>query len=246
MAGLAIALGAVASTASGTTPRYAYWTYTLTGVQVMHWEFTQQFGTIDGSGSCDVTHHGDQTIRFGTGGTIRVRLGTGSATPVEVRQGAKWRGLVPIVGTEQRVHTVVAAPPDLSNCNDKGNAQVAAKPCSVTVPLARGAVEKTWLLVRQRTVDMYDPFAYAFQPRFPACHPNGFDIKQNFWSVLFTRGAELKLRGGSFAARHAKLSGQFKTGAECLSDWPNAGHFVRCSASHNATVDTSWQMTFSR
>jgi len=93
---------------------------------------------------------------------------------------------------------------------------------------------------------MYDPFAYAFQPRFPACHPNGFDIKQNFWSVLFTRGAELKLRGGSFAARHAKLSGQFKTGAECLSDWPNVGHFVRCSASHNATVDTSWQMTFSR
>src|SRR6266480_270755 len=101
------ALAVAASTAAGGSVHYDHWRYTLTGVQVIHWTTTAHFDRTDGEGTCDITHHGDQTIHFGTHGAIRVRLRRGSAgVPVEVRKGKKWRGLVPIVGTEDRVHTV--------------------------------------------------------------------------------------------------------------------------------------------
>ena len=241
-----VAALALASSAASARVHYDYWHYTLTGVQVMHWKATAIFPTVDGNGSCEITHAGDQTFRFGTGGPIRIRIGPGSGAPVEARNGRKWRGLVPIVGTEQRVHTVTSAPADLSNCSDKAHAQADATPCSATKPLAKGAVEKTWVVKSTRVVTMYDPLAYAFQPAFPTCHAQGFDLKQLFWSVLFTRGAELKLRGGTFASRHAKLRGSFKTGLICLRDWPDVADFVRCSTPHNATVATSWRMAFSR
>ena len=247
VAASAVALAVTASTSARTAARYDYWRYRLTGVQVVHWTVTSQFDRTDGLGTCDITHHGDQTFRFGTGGAIRVRLLRGSSgVPVEVKRGRKWRGLVPIVGSEERVHTVISAPADLSVCSQPSNVQADATACTATHPLAKGAVEKTWLVKRPPTVTMYDPLAYAFQPAFPACHAQGFDLKQFFWSVLFTRGADLKLRGGSFSSRHAKLRGSFDTGLICLTGWGDIPQFVRCSGPHNATVETSWRMTFSR
>jgi hypothetical protein len=243
LAAFALALAAPAASAN---VHYDYWHYELTGVQVMHWKATAVFPTVDGNGSCDITHAGDQTFRFGTGGKIRVRIGPGSGAPVEARNGKKWRGLVPIVGTERRVHTVVSAPADLSSCSDQAHVQADAHQCSVTKPLAKGAVEKTWIVKQTRVVTMYDPLANAFQPAFASCHAQGFDLKAMFWSVLFTRGAELKLRGRSLSSRHARLRGSFKTGLICLRGWPDVADFVRCSTPHNATVETSWRMTFSR
>lgn len=242
----AAALALVASTSAGTAVRYDYWHYTLVGVQVMHWKATAHFDRIDGNGVCVITHQGDQTFRFGTGGPIRVRLHGGASVPVEARSRGKWRELVPIVGTEKRVHTVVSAPPDVSNCDQRALAEADATPCSVTKPLSPGAVEKTGVLKKPPQVTMYDPLAYAFQRKFPTCHAQGFDLKQSFFSVLFTRGALVKLRGGTFYSRHAKLRGGFKTGLICIRDFPDAPGFVRCSTPHNATVETSWRMTFSR
>jgi hypothetical protein len=243
----AVALCAAASTSAGTAVHYDYWNYTLTGVQVMHWTATAHFDRTDGDGTCDITHHGDQTFRFGTRGAIRVRLRRGSAgVPVEARNGKKWRVLVPIAGTEERAHTVISAPSDLSVCSQPSNVQADATACSQTKPLAKGAVEKTWAVKPTRIVTMYDPLAYAFQPAFPTCGAQGFDLKQYFWSVLFTRGAELKLRGGTFSSRHAKLRGSFDTGVICIAGWADTPVFVSCSDPHNATVETSWRMTFSR
>jgi hypothetical protein len=247
LAAAAAALCLAASTSARTTVHYDYWRYTLTGVQVLHWTVTSHFDRTDGDGTCDITHHGDQTFRFGTGGAIRVRLRRGSSgVPVEVRKGRKWRGLVPIVGTEERVHTVISAPGDLSVCSQPSNVQADATPCSVTEALAKGAVEKTNAVKNPPVVTMYDPLAYAFQPAFPTCHAQGFDLKQFFWSVLFTRGAELKLHGGTLYRRHAKLRGSFATGLICIADWADIPRFVRCSDPHNATVETSWRMTFRR
>jgi hypothetical protein len=237
----------VASTSASTAVRYDYWRFSLTGVQVIHWTVTAHFDRTDGEGTCDITHHGDQTIRFGTGSAIRVRLRRGSSgVPVEAKKGRRWRGLVPIVGTEERVHSVVSAPSDLSVCSQPSNVQADATPCSVTNPLVKGAVEKTNAVKKPAVVTMYDPLAYAFEPAFPTCHAQGFDLKQFFWSVLFTRGAELKLRGGSFYSRHAKLRGSFDTGLICVAGWADTPQFVRCSEPHNATVETTWRMTFWR
>jgi len=241
-----IALCLAASTSAGTAVHYDYWRYTLSGVQVMHWTVTAHFDRTDGEGTCDITHHGDQTFHFGTDGLIRVRVGPGSGAPVDAKHGKKWRNLVPIAGTEERVHKVISAPADLSVCSQPSNVQADATPCSVTKPLAKGAVEKTWVVKPTRIVTMYDPLAYAFQPPFPTCHAQGFDLKQFFLSVLFTRGAELKLHGGSFSSRHAKLRGSFDTGSICMADWADTPRFVRCSEPHNATVETTWRMTFSR
>ncbi len=243
----AVALCAAASTSAGTAVHYDYWNYTLTGVQVMHWTATAHFDRTDGEGTCDITHHGDQTFRFGTRGAIRIRLRGGAAgVPVEARNGKRWRALVPLAGTEERVHKVISAPSDLSVCSRPSNVHADATACSQTKPLMKGAVEKTWAVKPTRIMTMYDPFAYAFQPAFPTCSAQGFDLKQFFWSVLFTRGAELKLRGGTFFSHHAKLRGSFKTGLICLRDWPDVADVVGCSTPHNATVETSWQMTFSR
>ena len=243
----AVALCATASTSAGTAVRYDHWRYTLTGVQVMHWTVTSSFDRTDGEGTCDITHQGDQTFRFGTSGAIDVRLRRGSSgVPVEVKKGRKWRALVPIAGTEERVHTVISAPANLSVCSQPSNVQADATACSQTKPLVKGAVEKTWLVKPNRTVTMYDPLAYGFQPAFPTCSAQGFDLKQYFWSVLFTRGAELKLHGGTFSSRHAKLRGSFDTGLICLAGWGDTPQFVRCSDAHNATVQTTWRMTFSR
>jgi hypothetical protein len=226
---------------------YDYWNYTLTGVQVMHWTATAHFDRTDGEGTCDITHHGDQTFRFGTNGAIRVRLRRGSVgVPVEAKNGKKWRALVPVVGTEARMHTVISAPSDLSVCSRPSNVHADTTACSQTKPLAKGAVEKTWLVKPARNVTMYDPLAYPFQPAFPTCDPAGFDVKEYFWSALFTRGAELKLHGGTFSSRHAKLRGSFDTGVICIADWADTPRFVSCSDPHTATVETSWRMMFSR
>jgi hypothetical protein len=246
LAASAVALCVAASTSAGTAVHYDYWRYTLTGVQVGHWTVTDHFDRTDGEGTCDITHRGDQTFRFGTGGAIRVRLRGGAGVPVEARSGRKWRALVPIVGTEERVHTVVIAPADLSVCSQPSNVQADVTPCSATKPLAKGAVEKTWTIKKPPEVTMYDPLAYAFQPAFPTCHAPQFELKQFFWSVLFTRGAELKLRGGSFHSRHAKLRGSFDTGLICIAGWADTPTFVSCSKPHDATVETNWRMTFTR
>jgi hypothetical protein len=247
LAASAVALCVAASTSAGTAVHYDYWNYTLTGTQVIHWTATARFDRTDGEGTCDITHHGDQTFRFGTGGAIRVRLRRGpEGVALETRNGKKWRGLVPIKGTEERVHTVISAPTDLSVCSQPSNVQADTTACSQTKPLVKGAVEKTWVVKPSRTVTMYDPLAYGFQPAFPTCSAQGFDVKQYFWSVLFTRGAELKLHGGTFASRHAKLRGSFDTGLICLAGWGDTPQFVRCSDPHNATVQTTWRMTFSR
>ena len=247
--GLVALVAALSATAaSGTAERYAYWHFRLTGVQVMHWDLMEQFGTIDGSGACDVRHHGDQTIRFSTPGTVRVALGGGYTTPLFTRHAGSLRGLVPLAGTEQRVHTVLNAPPDVSNCYDKARERVAAAPCSGTESINKGAVIKVELRRLPRTVSMFIPFGLGFQPVFrqQGCNSPAFDITQSFLSPLFTRGAHLQLHGGRFSSKHAKLSGRFATGAMCLRNWPDAGYFVKCSAPHNADVATSWQMTFSR
>jgi hypothetical protein len=247
LAASAVALCVAASTSAGTAVRYDYWRYTVTGVQVIHWTTTAHFDRTDGEGTCDITHHGDQTFHFGTPGAIRVRLRGGPAgVPVEARNGKKWRGLVPIVGTEERVHTVISAPPDLSVCSQPSNVNADATPCSATKPLVKGAVEKTWVVKPTRIVTMYDPLAYAFQPAFPTCNPAGFDLKAFFLSVLFTRGAELKLHGGKFSSRHAKLRGSFDTGLICIAGWADTPTFVSCSKPHDATVETTWRMTFTR
>jgi hypothetical protein len=247
VAATALVAGLSATSASGTTGRYAYWKLSIAGVQTMHWTTTDEFFAADGSGGCFVTHHGDQTIHFATPGAVRVRLGSGYTTTLFTRHGNGWRALVPLVGTEQRVHTVISAPPDLSDCHDKAGARVASSPCSSTEPLIPGAVIKVDLERRPKQVSMFIPFGYGFQPAFPDCHSEGFDITNNFLSPLFTRGAMLQLHGGSFASRRTRrLSGSFATGTICLTDWPGSGTFVRCSRSHNATVAASWQMTFSR
>ena len=246
LGGFAVALAVAASSAARTAVHYDYWHYRLTGVQLMHWQATTHYDRTDGEGTCDITHQGDQTFRFGTAGTIRIRLRGGAGVPVEVRNGAKWRALVPIAGTEERVHKVISAPPDLSVCSQPSNVHADATSCSGTKPLVKGAVENTWVIKKPATATMYDPLAYAFQPAFPTCHAGGFDLKQYYWSVLFTRGAALKLHGGTFYSRHAKLRGSFDTGLICIAGWLDTPQFVRCSSPHNATVETSWRMTFSR
>jgi hypothetical protein len=247
LAASAVALCVAASTSAGTAVRYDHWRYTLAGVQVMHWTATAHFDRTDGEGTCDITHHGDQTFRFGTAGAIDVRLRRGSSgVPLETKNARKWRALVPIVGTEERVHTVISAPTDVSVCSRPSNVYADATACSQSKPLVKGAVEKAWLVKPSRIVTMYDPLAFGLQPAFPTCSAQGFDVKQYFWSVLFTRGAELKLHGGTFSSRHAKLRGSFDTGLICLADWADTPRFVSCSEPHNATVQTTWRMTFSR
>src|SRR5438034_4582329 len=165
LAAATVALCLAATTSAGTAVHYDYWRYTLSGVQVMHWTVTAHFDRTDGEGTCDITHHGDQTFHFGTDGLIRVRVAPGSGAPADAKHGKKWRNLLPIAGTEERVHKVISAPADLSVCSQPSNVQADATPCSVTKPLAKGAVEKTWVVKPTRIVTMYDPLAYAFQDR---------------------------------------------------------------------------------
>jgi hypothetical protein len=153
----------------------------VTVVQTLNWTMTSEF---DGQGTCAIRHSGDQMIRYGTARPLPARLFAvddvifGGVLRTHVLIGGRYKGVVPIVGTEHRSYHVIQRPP-AGTCDS--DARPFLQDCSGTKPLVKGAgmfVDTRPPKARTQKVATRVPVETALLPRiFPECPIWFFDLR---------------------------------------------------------------------
>jgi hypothetical protein len=239
-----------ASASAGPTVKRPQWRLSITGVQTLNWTMTSEF---DGQGTCAIRHSGDQTIRFGTPRPLPARLFAlddvvfGAVLRAHVLIGGRYKGVVPIVGTEHRSYNVIQRPP-AGICGS--DARPYLQDCSGTKPLVKGAgmfVDTRPPKARAQKVATRVPVQTALLPRiFPDCPIQIFDLRNDWVYPLFTFGDWRPLKGGSpLSSRARRLTAHGSTSV-CFADTYPSRHSSSCGEPHVAKIIIDWQVVLSR
>jgi hypothetical protein len=240
-----------ASASAGPTVKRPQWRLSITGVQTLNWTMTSEFESQ--GGTCAIRHSGDQTIRFGTARPLPARLFAvddvvfGRVLRAHALIGGKYKGVVPIVGSEHRSYHVIQRPP-LGLCSP--DARPYLQDCSGTKPLVKGAgtfVDTRPPKARAQKVAMRVPVQTALLPRvFPECPIKFFDLRNDWVYPLFTYGDWRPLKGGSpISARTRRLTAHGSTSV-CFADEYPSRHSSSCAKPHVAKISVDWQVVLSR
>jgi hypothetical protein len=247
------ALSAASASAGPAVTKRPQWRLTITGVQTLHWEMTSSFPGR-GPEPCDIRHSGDQTIRFGTGRAFPARLYPindvifASVLRAHVVVGGKYRGVVPLTGSEHRSYHVIQKPANASSCD--ASAAPYLQDCSGTRPLAQGTgtlVDTRPPKARVQKVAMRVPVGTALQSKFPECRVLTFDLRNDWVYPLFTYGDWRTLVGGSpLSSSTRRLTAHGSTSA-CFEDgYPQRIDGTRCGNPHVARITIDWRVVLSR
>jgi hypothetical protein len=220
------------------------WRISIKGTQTFSWEATRSYDTAGGV-SCAIRHKGDQTVRFGTRGTVPVEVLHGASGPYVIALvGGRRRTVVPIVGSESRVHRVL----DMENadaCVGDSVARRSTRDCAATNPLvSTGVFVKP--SYRLHEVEMYVPVDLGFLRRVPSCDVREFVLRDIFLYPLFTYGNYRRLSGGSFLDERTRTLTASQNKTFCLNlDYPSASE-ASCAKPHGGTIKIVWTMRFTR
>jgi hypothetical protein len=239
-----------ASASAGPAVKRPQWRLSVSGVQTLNWTMTSEF---DGQGTCAIRHSGDQTIRFGTARSLPTRLFAvddvlfGPVLRAHALIDGRYKGVVPIVGSEHRSYHVIQRPP-AGTCGS--DARPYLQDCSGTKPLVKGAgmfVDTRPPKARTQKVATRVPVQTALLPRvFPECPIQIFDLRNDWVYPLFTFDDWRPLRGGSpLSARTRRLAGRGSTSV-CFADEYPSRHSSSCAKPHVATISIDWQVVLSR
>lgn len=222
------------------------WRISIKGTQTFGWEVTRRFDTAGGV-SCAIHHKGDQTIRFGTGGAVPVEVLRGASGPYMIALvGGKRRTVVPIVGSEKRVHRVLSME-NADACVADPAARRSTRDCAATTPLV-----STGLFVkpsyRLDQVSMYVPVDLGFLRRVPSCDVREFVLRDTLLYPLLTYGNYRRLRGGSFENEKTRRLTASQNATFCFQEgYPSTGaHEASCAKAHVGKITIVWTMTFTR
>lgn len=247
---LALAALTAASASAGPAVKRPQWRLSVSGVQTLNWTMTSEF---DGQGTCAIRHSGDQTIRFGTARPLPARLFAlndvifGPILRAHVLIGGRYKGVVPIVGSEERKYHVIQRPP-VGICSSEARPYL--QDCSGTKSLVKGAgmfVDTRPPKARAQKVATRVPVQTALLPRiFPECPIRFFDLRNDWVYPLFTYGDWQPLKGGSpLSARTRSLTAHGSTSV-CFADEYPSRHSSSCAKPHVAKISIDWQVVLSR
>lgn len=203
---------------------------------------------------CRIRHAGNQTIRFGTSTTLPARLVPlndvifGAVLRAHVRVGDKWKGVVPLVGSEERRYRVVTGPPEPSACDPEARPYL--RDCSGTKPLAQGTgtfVDTRPPKARAQKVAMRVPAGTGLQRNFPECPIIIFNLKNDWLYPLFTYNDWRPLAGGSpLSARARRLTARGMSSTCYENGYPGRIDGTPCGNPHVAKISIDWRVTLSR
>jgi hypothetical protein len=257
---VAIAIAATmlsADLASSRNRLTSHWRLSLQGSQTFTWEVSSSFDTA-GGGNCTIRHAGDQTIKFETPGAVRVKVAKGDSPTVTSDALAyayvrgRWRGIVPLRGTETRAHRVLELLPNRNECVNDPVARKSAHDCGATTPLVDTgtfvyfrAITRTFR--RKPEVEWHVPVTRGFLRNVPSCDVRVFHLRDLFLYPLFTYGRFVALRGGSFLnARTRRLTATHSASFCMGTRYPAINREVPCTRPHAAKVTIKWRMTLTR
>ena len=247
---LALAALTAASASAGPAVKRPQWRLSVFGVQTLNWTMTSEW---DGQGTCAIRHSGDQTIRFGTARPLPARLFAlndvifGPVLRAHVLIGGRYKGVVPIVGSEERKYHVIERPP-VGICGSEARPYL--QDCSGTKSLVKGDgmfVDTRPPKGRAQKVATRVPVQTALLPRiFPECPIRFFDLRNDWVYPLFTYGDWQPLKGGSpLSSRTRRLTAHGSTSV-CFADEYPSRHSSSCAKPYVAKISIDWQVVLSR
>jgi hypothetical protein len=220
------------------------WRISIQGTQTFSWEATRRYDTAGGV-SCAIHHRGDQTIRFGTRGAVPIEVLRGASGPYVIALvGGRRRTVVPIAGSERRVHRVLNME-NADACVADAVARRSTRDCAASTPLvSTGVFVKP--SYRLHEVQIYTPVDLGFLRRVPSCDVREFVLRDIFLYPLFTYGRYRPLRGGSLLSERTRRLTASQNETFCLElDYPD-GNTSSCAKPHAGTLKIVWTMTLTR